>query len=166
MAPTLVSLGACQGLILLLLTFHADAQLNNHIGPAVSHVAKDSAAGVELFSSEAIQLTESGLVELNEQETLAQYAALFDFGNSSTNHEELLEGAEACKTYPGDDLWPSAELWEVFSDLLGGALSPITPIASSCYEDSAYDDYDASLCASVSEGWTKEITQSVTYSAP
>lgn len=156
-----VSLGTCPGLILLLLGSYADAQRSKDIRPAAANVPTESAAGAELFSNEATQLTESVLAELEDHEDLAQYAPLFAFGNDSTNNEESSERADDCKTYPGDPSWPSADLWEVYDKLLGNALSPIIPIASPCYTDSAYDNYDASLCASVTEGWGKERTQLV-----
>ncbi|KAI3395178.1 hypothetical protein diail_1672 [Diaporthe ilicicola] len=158
MAPSFLSLGTCRGIFLLLLSFHADALLNSDTGLADELVSKQSAAGVGLFSYEAVQLTESGLLKLNDQETLAKYAPLFAFGNGSTNPQEPSERAEGCKTYPGDALWPSAELWGVFDNLLGGAISPIVPIASPCYMDSAYHNYDSLRCVSITEGWGKEST--------
>lgn len=153
--------GICPGLILLLLNSCAYAQQNREVRPAAANVSKESAAGAELFSNEAIQLTDSILVELKNHNGLAQYAPLFAFGNDSNSNGKSSEGAGGCKTYPGDPSWPSADLWSVYDDLLGNALSPIIPIASPCYRDSAYDNYDASLCASVTEGWVEESTQLV-----
>lgn len=144
---------------LLLCSSYANAQSSRDIPPAAANVSKESAAGAELFSNEAIQLTASVLAGLHNQDEVAQYATLFAFYNASNNPEEPSEPAGECKTYPGDTLWPSTDLWEVFDDLLGKALSPIIPIASPCYRDSAYDNYDASLCASVTEGWVEESTQ-------
>lgn len=158
-----VSFGACPNLLLLLLCSRAGAQLNRNIQPAAANASKESAAGAELFSSEAIQLTDSVLVGLKDQEDLAQYAPLFTFGNASASHEEPSGPAQDCKTYPGDPKWPSTDSWEVFDGLLGSALSPIIPIASPCYKDSVYDNYDSSLCASVTEGWVEESTQSVLF---
>lgn len=163
MVHKFVSLGVCPNLVLLLLSSYASAQPNRGIPPAAANVSKESAAGAELFSNEAIQLTNSVLVGLSEQADLAQYAPLFAFGNASTSHEEPSESTEDCKTYPGSPLWPSTDLWETFNELLGNALSPIIPIASPCYRDSAYDNYDASLCATVTEGWVEESTQLVFF---
>lgn len=154
-------LGMRPGFVLLMLNSCAYAQRNGEVRPAAANVSKDSAAGAELFSNEAIQLTESALMELKNLTGFAQYATLFAFGNDSNSNEEPSEGAGDCKTYPGDPSWPSADLWNVYDDLLGKALSPIIPIASPCYTDSAYDNYDASLCASVTEGWVEESTQLV-----
>ena len=153
MALQIVALG------LLLLGSHANAQANTNVPPAAENVSTESASGADLFSNEAIQLTESVLSGLNGREDLAQYASLFAFGNSSTSDEEPSEPAGGCKTYPGEPQWPSEDLWGVFNELLGSALSPIIPIASPCYKDSAYDNYDASLCAAVTEGWVEEVTQ-------
>lgn len=159
MVPKSISLGICPGFTLLLLSPYADAQRNRDTRPAAANVPAESAAGVELFRNEAIQLTESVLGGLKDHEEFAQYAPLFAFGNDDASNEESSEGADDCRTYPGDPSWPSADLWEVFDDLLGNVLSPIVPIASPCYVDSTYDNYDSSLCASVTEGWGKESTQ-------
>lgn len=154
-------LGIRPGFILLMLNSCAYAQRNVEVRPAAANVSKESAAGAELFSNEAIQLTNSILVGLKNHNGLEQYAPLFAFGNDSNSNEEPSEGAGDCKTYPGDPSWPSADLWSVYDDLLGNALSPIIPIASPCYKDSVYDNYDASLCASVTERWVEESTQLV-----
>ncbi|KAI7779934.1 hypothetical protein LA080_000146 [Diaporthe eres] len=147
MVPKSTSLGTCPVFILLLLGSYADAQRRRDIRPAAANVPTESAAGAKLFSNEAIQLTESVLAELKDHGEIAQYAPLFGFGNGGTSEEESSERADECKTYPGDPSWPSADLWEVYDGLLGNALSAIIPIASPCYRDSAYDNYDASLCA-------------------
>ena len=135
-------------LSLLLCSSYAEGQATRDIPPAAANLSTESAAGVELFSNEAIQLTESVLLGLNDQDDLAQYALLFVFGNSSISPEGSSEVAGDCKTYPDDPLWPSEDVWGIFDELLGNALSPIIPIASPCYKDSAYNNYDASLCAS------------------
>lgn len=146
-------------LSLLLLKSRAEGQANGEIRTAAATLSTESAAGADLFSNEAIQLTESVLLGLNDQDDLAQYASLFAFGNSTNSLEEASNTAGDCKTYPGDSLWPSEDLWGIFDELLGNALHPIIPIASPCYKDSEYDNYDASLCASVTEGWVEEETQ-------
>lgn len=156
MALQLVFLG------LLLRSSQAQGQATRDIPPASATLSTESAAGAELFSNEAIQLTESVLKGLNDRDDVAQYAHLFTFGNGTSSPEQPSAPAGDCKTYAGDSLWPSEDLWGLFDKLLGNALSPIIPIASPCYTDSEYDNYDASLCASVAEGWVEEETQSVT----
>lgn len=150
-------------LSLLLLNSRAEGQASGEIRPATATLSTESAAGADLFSNEAVQLTESVLLRLNDEDDLAQYAPLFAFGNgNSTNSPgEPSNTAGNCKTYPGDSLWPSEDLWGIFDELLGNALHPIIPIASPCYKNSEYDNYDASLCASVTEGWVEEETQLV-----
>ncbi|POS77367.1 hypothetical protein DHEL01_v204246 [Diaporthe helianthi] len=128
------------------------------IPPAAATLSTESAAGAELFSYEAIRLTESVLSGLNDQDDLAQYAQLFAFGNTTSSPEDPRAKGGHCKTYAGDSLWPSEDLWGLFDELLGNALSPIIPIASTCYKNSEYDNYDASICASVTEGWVVEGT--------
>lgn len=162
MIPTFAPLGrVCPRVLILLLLSHSHAEAQpgeRDVRPAAAHVSRDpTAAGAELFSYEAIQLTDSVLVDLKNRTASAQYAPLFAFGSQ----EPPGAGAGDCKTYPGDPLWPSADLWAVYNDLLGNALSPIVPIASPCYVDSAYDNYDASRCASVAEGWGEGSTQLV-----
>lgn len=148
-------------LSLLLLSSRAEGQANGERRTAAATLSTESAAGADLFSNEAVQLTESVLLGLNDQDDLAQYAYMFAFGNSTNSPEEPSDTAGDCKTYPGDQLWPSEELWGIFDELLGDALNPIVPIASPCYKDSEYDNYDAALCASVTEGWVEEETQRV-----
>lgn len=149
-------------LSLLLRNSQAQGQPTRDIPPAAATLSTESAARAELFSNEAVQLTESVLSALNDRDDLAQYAHIFSFGNSTSSPEEPPAPGGDCKTYAGDSLWPSGDLWGVFDKLLGNALSPIIPIASPCYRDSEYDNYDTSLCASVAEGWVKEETQSAT----
>jgi hypothetical protein len=143
-------------LSLLLCSSQAHSPANRGIPPAAATVSAESAAGVELFRNEAIQLTPAVVSGLNGYEALDQYASLFTFGNGSNS-----EATGDCKTYPGDTLWPSEDLWAIFDELLGNAISPIVPIASPCYEVSVYDNFDTSVCASVTAGWVEEATQSV-----
>ncbi|KAF2795938.1 FAD/FMN-containing isoamyl alcohol oxidase-like protein MreA [Melanomma pulvis-pyrius CBS 109.77] len=45
-----------------------------------------------------------------------------------------------CKTFPGDDNWPSAERWSAFNSSLGGALVRGIPPAAACYQGPYYDE--------------------------
>ncbi|TGO24708.1 hypothetical protein BPAE_0096g00140 [Botrytis paeoniae] len=62
-----------------------------------------------LFDFETIQLETSDLAQLN-----ASMQALFTFGNASSR--------SACKVFPGNADWPADDVWDIFNDLLGGAL--------------------------------------------
>ncbi|KAK7932153.1 6-hydroxy-D-nicotine oxidase [Apiospora marii] len=57
----------------------------------------------------------------------------------------------ACKTYPGDELWPSASEWDVFDQLTGGALIKTVPIGAVCYV--SHESYDAEKCQTILDGW-------------
>lgn len=67
-------------------------------------------------------------------------------------YEEVNQGKfPACKTYPGDELWPSASEWDVFDQLTGGALIKTVPIGAVCYVN--HESYDAEKCQTVLDGW-------------
>lgn len=77
--------------------------------------------------------------------------ALFGFDDNSTATSKRSSSAK-CKTYPGDALWPSAGVWDVFDLLLGGSLIKTVPIASPCYDD--YGNYDEARCTWLTENWS------------
>jgi hypothetical protein len=114
-------------------------------------------AGVDLFDSEIFQLTKEVLVTLAFSD-IPEVARLFA---DSTNEGKVAPGS--CKSAPGDRLWPSKQAWDTLQALLGGALSPIVPIASPCYSNSTYNNYDPSKCAAVTNGFS---TESLHYSDP
>ncbi|KAF5872124.1 putative fad binding domain protein [Botrytis fragariae] len=100
-----------------------------------------------LFDFETIQLKTSDLAQLN-----ASMQALFTFGNaSSVDASSIASSRSACKVFPGDAEWPADDVWDIFNDLLGGALIKTIPIASSCYNDW---NYNADKCAFVTDNWT------------
>jgi hypothetical protein len=124
------------------------------IAPAVTTVPSvNTDANIELFGFETAQLTEEVVLDLHEHPEVAEFADLFQFGSAKSNQKRLVR---ECKTSPGDALWPSQRLWKIFDLLLGGALSPIVPIASPCYANSSYNNADAAKCAAVVNGWATE----------
>ncbi|KAF2469921.1 FAD binding domain-containing protein [Lindgomyces ingoldianus] len=138
------------------------------IEPAAATVAPtDTKAGVKLFDAETVQLTDKVIAILNTSDNtnIADYAHLFAFDTNASSVPEVAKYRRSgfCKSAPGDLLWPSRIAWGIFDLLLGGALSPIVPIASPCYEDSVYDDYDVTECASVTSKWN---TESLHFSDP
>lgn len=137
------------------------------IEPAATVVPTDSSAGVPLFAVEAVQLTDPVITELvnDDDAQISDYAYLFAFDNSSAitpaARSRRVRRAAKCKTYPGDLLWPSKLIWGIFDLVLGGALEPIVPLASPCYKDSVYNNYDATKCAAITAAWGVEKTQYV-----
>jgi hypothetical protein len=57
---------------------------------------------------------------------------------------------------PGDALYPNKLVWGLIDLLLGGALEPIVPIGSSCYQNSTYNNYDAERCAYLVKNFDQE----------
>lgn len=115
----------------------------------VEQVSSSSAAGVPLFTSETLQLTEDALSTLSSNQS-----ALFQFGNASSLSARTVSG---CKVYPGDFWWPSKLVWSLFDKVLGGALIKTVPLAASCY--SSWDEYNADTCATITDDWTDSNLQ-------
>ncbi|ORX98821.1 hypothetical protein BCR34DRAFT_576891 [Clohesyomyces aquaticus] len=117
----------------------------------------DTSAGVQLFKAETVQLTDEVVATLNRSgnANVAEYAHLFAF-DAPDSVARKRQRSGSCKSAPGDASWPCKIAWDVLDILLGGALSPIVPIASPCYTNSAYHDYDATKCAAIISGWTSE----------
>lgn len=103
---------------------------------------------MNLFNYETLQFTDTVLANLTALE-LSNISA-FAFANNSTGQTKRAASG-TCKTYPGDLLWPSTVLWDIFDLLLGGALIKTVPIASPCYDD--YGDYDEAQCEWLTNNW-------------
>jgi len=128
------------------------------VEPAATTVAPtDTAAGVRLFDAETVQLTEDIVASLNESDNQAvrEYAHLFEF-DSAAGTPSKSRRSGSCKAASGTPQWPAKIVWDIFDLLLGGALSPIIPVASPCYKGSTYNNYDATQCAAVSSAWGTE----------
>ena len=120
--------------------------------PAGSVVSPDSKAGVPLFQAETVQLTEESIGLLD-----SEYAHLF----ASDDGKVKKSFGSSCKILPGDPSWPDASIWDEFDSLLDGALLPIIPIASPCYLNSTFDNYDEAECAAIMQEWTTSEFQYV-----
>jgi hypothetical protein len=123
-----------------------------HSLPASSVVSRDSKAGVPLFDAETVQLTDESIGRIDPK-----YADLFAFDDGKPKAASW----SSCKILPGDPEWPSDDVWDQFNTLLDGALLPIIPVASPCYEDSPYNNYDADKCAEIVQDWTTSELQYV-----
>lgn len=154
-------------LALSLSAFILLAQAQDPIG-AVSVPSTNTAAGVPLFEAETIQFTESVFQSLEENEDAAirQLAPLFAFDseNSDAQQRRAVRRQDArCKTGPEDGAWPTKAEWNLLSILTLGTLKSITPIASPCYRNSSYNNYNVEKCAQISEDWD---TAELHYSDP
>lgn len=104
-----------------------------------------------LFTSESSQLTDAVIANLTSLEL--SNITLFGFPSSSSNEtKRSIPGS--CKTYPGDFLWPSALVWQVFDLLLGGSLIKTIPVASPCYDN--YGNYDEARCTWLANNWAND----------
>lgn len=135
------------------------------IAPAATVVSTNTSAGIPLFDVEAVQLTDLVLTDLANDDQVSEYVYLFAFENSTTigasTQARRVRQTKKCKTYPGDLLWPSKIVWGVFDLVLGGALEPIIPLASPCYKDSMYSNYNTTKCAAITAAWGVDQTQYV-----
>lgn len=132
------------------------------VAPAATVVVSDD-AGLDLFKTETQQITDEVITDLLDNEEVADFAALFDFANgtvaSPDERKRRMRRTLRCKSAPGDLLWPSKLVWNVFDLLLAGALEPIVPIASVCYQKSEFNNYNAAQCAKVTDEWAVATTQ-------
>ncbi|KAI1342467.1 hypothetical protein F5Y15DRAFT_305110 [Xylariaceae sp. FL0016] len=92
----------------------------------------------------AYQLTDSVLANLTSLSL--SNASLFNFGDISAASGEL-----NCKVFPGDDAWPSDDVWETLSLLTDGAVISTVPLGAACYDG---EHYDAQTCQNVLANWT------------
>jgi hypothetical protein len=132
------------------------ASLTASIAPAAETLATDvTPANIALFDVETVQLTDNVIAAMQENPELAEYASLFEFGDNSNStlsaRTHRARRSRRCKTMPGDLLYPSKPVWDIFDRLLGGALEKIVPIGSPCYKNSKYNNYDAAKCADLVE---------------
>lgn len=128
------------------------------IAPAAETVtAVLTPANVPLFDNEVVQLTDGVVSELTSSPDVAEYASLFEFGDGNTTAVRSRRAqAQRCKAMPGDALYPTKLVWNIFDQLLGGALEPIVPIGSPCYRSSVYNNYDAERCAFLVKNFDQE----------
>lgn len=121
------------------------------VDPAWVNVsATASPATADPFGYETLQLTTERLAELSASASFN--LSLFEFESNSSSQVTKRSASGSCKTAPGDWLWPSAFVWEIFDLLLGGALVKTVPLASPCYHN--WGNYDADLCSLVTANWS------------
>jgi hypothetical protein len=135
--------------------FVARQDVDTSTAPAATTVFTDSPAGVELFSVEAVQLTDEGLRAASAQaNSSTDVLTLFGFEDSisAANTRRLAQRSGGCKVFPGDWNYPSSLVWNIFDSLLGRALIKTTPVAAPCYKD--FGVYDEAKCADITARFT------------
>jgi hypothetical protein len=151
------SLVASLAYALLATAQSSDPSFTTSVAPATETVAPDSVANVQLFDTETVQLTEDVLSILQNDPATAEYASLFEFGDTkNATAKAHSRRSLRCKTMPGDSLYPSKLVWGLFDGLLGGALEKIVPIGSVCYKDSEYKNYNAERCDYITKNFDSE----------
>lgn len=154
-------------LLPLLVTTFVSAQestlASTAVAPAATIVETPVDATVDLLQEETVQITEDVISELWENENVADVADLFTFGNTTVGSEferrRLGKRTLRCKTAPGDLLWPSRLTWGIFDLLLGGALKEVVPIASVCYQNSEWNNYNSAKCEQITNEWGNDALQ-------
>lgn len=120
------------------------------MAPATDIVAADSTdAVVQYFDAETAQLTDEVLANLTSLQLSNITLFAFDTVETSKAKRSLFG---ACKTYPGDLLWPTDLVWTVFNIISGGALIKNKPYAAPCYD--SFGNYNAAQCATITNNWS------------
>jgi hypothetical protein len=98
----------------------------------------------KLFGWENEQLTDAVIANASKEDS--GDASFFAFG------DDTKIASPGCKVFPGDALWPSQNVWNLFNATLGGALIKTVPLAAPCYNN--WPERDAAACQYVTEHWS------------
>jgi hypothetical protein len=128
------------------------------IAPAVASVPATSVAGAPLQQAETLQLTDRVIKRLFTDDSTSEFAQYFAFDDEPTATATRFRrtSGSACRTFPGDSAWPKELIWKILDALLGGALIPTVPIASSCY-NTEWGMKDTTECANVVNNFTNPL---------
>ncbi len=66
-----------------------------------------------------------------------------------------------CKAFPGGTDWPHDDAWKELASVLNGTLLRPAPVASVCYNGTAYANFNATSCANIVRGWATEFIRCV-----
>ncbi|KAF2727126.1 FAD-binding domain-containing protein [Polyplosphaeria fusca] len=113
-------------------------------------LAPIASAITSLFPYEQSQLTNDTLNGLKDDPRTASLVDLLSFGDGAT--EPIPSGS--CKSFPGDEDWPSESTWKALNVSLKSALIYTTPIAAPCY-DSQWGKKDVAKCNEIVGNFTK-----------
>lgn len=131
---------------------------------AATTVSADSNnAEFPLFEAERVQVTDETLKAVRDLDSSFGYGKQFAFDddNDVDISASSSQQSGSCKVLPGDPSWPSDDSWAFFDGLLGGSLVPVIPLASPCYQNSVYDNYDAKECEDIRKNFTTPEIQCV-----
>lgn len=132
----------------------AQVASSSSIEPAATSIPYVAISGAPLQTAEILQLSDAVISRIASDEATKDYAQYFAFENSTIENAD--RSLASCKAFPGDLNWPTKLVWDIFDALLGGALIPTVPIASSCY-DTKWGKKDTSECASVVSNFTNPL---------
>lgn len=86
---------------------------------------------------------------------VALASVIFVNGQPSSATPSVTPGS--CKTFPGDQAWPSKPDWDAFNTTVGGRLIATVPLGTPCH-GSAFND---ATCESLRSEWQTEQIQYV-----
>ncbi|ETN45549.1 uncharacterized protein HMPREF1541_09381 [Cyphellophora europaea CBS 101466] len=89
-------------------------------------------------------------------------AALFGLLSTSIASGAHKDGDSVCRSAPGDESWPSDEVWASFNASIEGKLIRTVPIASVCHGPA----YDEAQCATLRDNWFFPETHLPSPSSP
>lgn len=143
--------------IYLYLTLLTIPSLCSAVGLAQNIVSNTIAANAELFPWERIQLTDVVIDQLSHNAATVDLAKVVAF---QSNGSDMHRNFTGCKTFPGDNAWPSISTWGEIDSLIGRSLIKTIPIASVCY-NSPWGSKDAAMCNALVGSFQKFSTQYV-----
>lgn len=124
------------------------------VEPAAVTLAANAQGGATLAVAERVQLTEAVIQRIKSDKATAKLAHLFTF---ETDDSLPKRPSSKCRNYPGDELWPSQEVWDTFGALLGHSLIKTVPIAAPCY-DSQWGPKNITKCIALVNAFGKSST--------
>lgn len=84
---------------------------------------------------------------------------LFALGSLAVGSAQPSQG---CRCFPGDECWPSTNVWSQFNETVNGRLIATVPLATPCHSP----NYDAAVCDKLRGRWTDPELQYATHPLP
>ena len=83
-------------------------------------------------------------------------ARSFGIPRSSLQAKDVERPDGQCKSFPGDQTWPSAKQWGSLNQTVKGALIGAVPIAAVCHSGARYNE---AACEHLNADWTSAALQ-------